>query len=94
MANKSANNIVEVSRAIGAPVTFWVGPPGMTGKAANPYYQPEAMDHIYDATAPRFSGTTFDSRHIDTGKGDHVHVYGSTATAWAQEVSDFVIERL
>lgn len=94
MANESANNIVEVSRVVGAPTTFWVGPPGMTGKAENPHYQPEAMDHIYDATTPRFSGTTFDSRHIDTGKGDHVHVYGSTATAWAQEVAEFVMSHV
>ena len=64
----------------------------MTGRAENPHYQPEAMDHIYDAVGPTFSGTTFDSRHIDTGLGDHVHVFGSAADRWAQEVVDFIID--
>jgi len=94
MAKESASKIREIATDIGAPVTFWVGPPGMTGKSENPHYQPEAMDHIYDAVGPMFPGTTFDSRHIDTGLGDHVHVYGSAADGWAQEVADFFMTQV
>jgi hypothetical protein len=94
MARVSAGKIQDVSNSVDAPMTFWVGPPGMTGKSENPHYQPEAMDHIYDAVAPMFPGAVFDSRHVNTGLGDHVHVYGSTADKWAEEVAQFIVSRV
>jgi len=90
MARKSAANIREIASKVGAQITFWIGPPKMSGLASNPHYQPYAMDHIYDAVTPIFPNTTFDSRNVDTSLGDHVHVYGATADNWAEEVANFV----
>jgi lysophospholipase L1-like esterase len=98
-AKVAVADIKKMADAIGAPQTWWVGPPTMgpnesraTNDRSIPHYTNRNMEFVYAAGKPVFGAFTIDSRAANPGAsdGDGVHVGSASGEKWAQLVVDKV----